>query len=104
MPIPKLSPHTHYPVSQFAEAHVLAVRNKRERSQRRNQSKVHGLCLACSRSMTATPLLRAGAFDLKVVPPRLPQPPLEKDERPWERAEDAALSTGAVPRRALRPH
>jgi hypothetical protein len=54
--------------------------------------------------MTASPLLRAGTFDLKVVPPRLPQPPPEQDERARERAEDATLRARAVPRRALRPN
>ena len=53
--------------------------------------------------MTTTPLLRAGTFDLKVAPPRLPQPPPEQDERARERAEDPTLRAGAVPRRALRP-
>ncbi len=53
--------------------------------------------------MTATPPLRAGTLNLIVVPLRLPEPPPEQDERARERAEDAALRAGAVPRRALRP-
>jgi hypothetical protein len=53
--------------------------------------------------MAATPLLRARTFDLTVIPPQLPQPPPEQDERAWERAEDAAPRAGTVQRRALCP-
>ena len=53
--------------------------------------------------MTVTPPLRTRAFDLIVIPPRLPQPPPQQDEWARERAEDAAPRADAVPRRALRP-
>jgi hypothetical protein len=103
-PVHKPSPHPHRRRSQFAEAHSLAVRNKSKHSKRRNENSRRDPRLACSRSMTATPLLRARTLDLKVVPPRLPQPPPEQDKRARECAEDTAACTDAVPRRALRPH
>jgi hypothetical protein len=53
--------------------------------------------------MTAPPLLRAGTFDLEILPTGFsqPQPELEKGSR--ERAEDPTACTDAVPRCALRP-
>ncbi len=53
--------------------------------------------------MTATPLLRAGTFDLEVIPAGLTQPPPKLAKRSWEGAEDAALRADAIPRCALRP-
>ena len=103
-PVPKPSRCTHCCICQFAEAHALAVCSKREHSKCRNESKLHGPHLACSRSMTATPLHCTRSLHLKVVPSWLPKPPPELDERARERAEDATFRSSAVPRRALRPH
>ena len=105
-PVPKPSPHTHRCISEFTEGHALAVCSKREEHSQRccDESKLRGPHFACPRSMMATPLFRARTLHLKIVPPRLPQPPPELKERARERAENATFRSGAVPRRALRPH
>ena len=98
-PVPKPSPHTHRCISEFTEGHALAVCSKREEDSQRccDESKLRGPHFACPRSMMATPLFRARTLHLKIVPPRLPQPPPELEERPRERAENATFRSGAVP-------
>ena len=103
-PVHKPSPQMHRRVTRFSEAHPLAVCNKSKHRKHRNENSRHVPHLACSRSITATPLFRARTLDLKVVPPRLPQPPPEQNKRARECAEDTATCTDAVPRGALRPH